>query len=1606
MEQEAVRFTLRNSLINFRVNSSVIQLMINNVDILEDNLSDGKSFQLKEILSDWSKTLRDAKIVEVDSMSELIERTSAAELKSGRIRTFLNSSELNTNMKGLYRKAQNAMDENGSNTLFLSLGLLRWFTDDNDDIARYAPLIMLPVEIYRKAKEGAYYLRLRDEEPQVNITLLEFLKQQFGIKIGGLDPMPLDDKGVDVAKVFAIIRKAVMGQKRWDVENFAFLGIFSFSQFVMWNDIQNNGDMLRGSKIVNSLIEGKLTYVPEGKFINAKEIDENVKPIDLGIVSSVDSSQIEAVYASDCLESFVLHGPPGTGKSQTITNIISNALYKNRRVLFVAEKAAALEVVRNRLNNLGLLPFCLELHSNKAQKRIMLDQLEGTLNYVGKNSSEDFSRKAEELFKKRKDLNGIVSALNKKGGNGFSIYDLILMYNQVNTNIEIPVEYEFIEKCTKADFENMDHMIRQLMGSVKNSKHQIHNHPLKDFRKSSYSILEKENLPNLLNKLNSDLGELIESGLIPEQITKIKSENKLKSFLDLYKSVDFELLVKYVDKDIFDYALNNDITFVDDANKVIGELDDIERNIYEKYAQGISNLDFRGINQDYINAKKTFIISRKKNISEVLQKINYYSKSTHKVSTENADLELSYLINYQDKRKEVESSIKKISSAFNKDSTEISKLKNVVKGAIYCREIASKFMELGFDSKDIFQFYDFLIRKSNHVEAFLSSINETMDILYSDYGVGIDNSGDLKKLKQKVIGWIENIGSWKNWSDYRSECERIESQGLFKIIEKIENSACPPEEILDAWRKGFAHNAISYSMKSEHKVLSRFNGRRFEEEISYYRTKNEEYVELTKEEIQARMYGRLYIALRKPELAEEVSKLLRTIKNKGRMTSLRKLFREIPNLLKEISPVMLMSPISVAQYLDKDFPKFDLVIFDEASQIPTSIAVGSIARGDNSIIVGDPKQLPPTGFFKTTYIDEDNFDLEDLESLLDDCLALNMPQKYLKWHYRSQSESLIAFSNYQYYDSSLLTFPTLDAQTSKVSLVKVDGVYDKGNTRTNLEEAKAVVSEIVSRLRNEKLRNISIGVVTFNSQQQNLIDDLLVEEMKNSPVLADHITNMAEPVFIKNLENVQGDERDVILFSIGYGPDEEGKLSMNFGPLNRDGGWRRLNVAITRARKEMIIFSTITFDQIDLKRTRSDGVHGLKGFLEFAQMGTGISGIQISKSDSDNYLLKRIKLFVESNGYETVIKVGKSNYQLDLVIKDRNNPDIYLMALIFDGQSYSAAGTSRDRNILQPSILKNIGWKVYYIWAMDWLDNSSEEEKKLISAINKAQYSSQTPTKKTILKDIEKNVIEQGSSENLQSEYITTIPNLNRVDSLVDLESNIKVTELNKVSELLSMENPSIENVKVASVNHPSTEVQKSISEIRTPYISITFNNLYLSEDFYNSKSLTCIIETMEAIIDLEAPIYKEYMFNKVLPVWGISRRGKNIDQILDRAYKKVKCKKIREGADTLLWSNELDKDNYLIYRYNADGESIRPFDAVPNIELRNCVIGVLSKVDSMEPDDLMKEVTINLGYGRLLKPIKERLLELLKKLRREKEVSMIGKYYTTAKADEGYEDD
>ena len=364
--------------------------------------------------SELSLAISDSKIYEIETAKDLIMTIAEAEFKVGRLRTFLKETELEASLKKLHRKAKLSLEENGANTLYLALGFLCWYETDKSVKRRYAPLVLVPVDIIRKISDKAYSVRIRNEDTQMNVTLLEMLRQDFGINIGGLDPLPEDESGVDLQLVFNTMRRAVLPQKRWDIEEIAFLGQFSFGRFIMWNDIHTRSDQLRENKVVQSLISGKMEWQPKGIDISPRELDEKLSPDRLAIPTNIDSSQLSAVYAASEGESFVLHGPPGTGKSQTITNMIANALYHGKSVLFVAEKMAALSVVQNRLKTIGLDPFCLELHSNKAQKRAVLDQLESTLSLGHIKSADEYTASAQRLKEKRRQLSETVAAMHKK----------------------------------------------------------------------------------------------------------------------------------------------------------------------------------------------------------------------------------------------------------------------------------------------------------------------------------------------------------------------------------------------------------------------------------------------------------------------------------------------------------------------------------------------------------------------------------------------------------------------------------------------------------------------------------------------------------------------------------------------------------------------------------------------------------------------------------------------------------------------------------------------------------------------------------------------------------------------------------------------------------------------------------------------------------------------------------------------------------------------------------------------------------------------------------------------------------------------------------------
>ena len=441
--------------------------------------------------------------------------------------------------------------------------------------------------------------------------------------------------------------------------------------------------------------------------------------------------------------------------------------------------------------------------------------------------------------------------------------------------------------------------------------------------------------------------------------------------------------------------------------------------------------------------------------------------------------------------------------------------------------------------------------------------------------------------------------------------------------------------------------------------------------------------------------------------------ITKAIKSKGRGIAIRQLFDRTKNLLPKIKPCMLMSPLSVAQYLDPSFPKFDLVIFDEASQLPTSEAIGAMGRGKNVIVVGDPKQLPPTDFFGTKQ-EEENFYLQDMESILDDSLAVQLPQKHLRWHYRSEHESLISFSNSHFYDNKLVTFPSIDDIHSRVSFVNVEGTYDRGKTRQNKVEAEAIVNEIFLRLINPETQGESIGVVTFSQPQQTLIEDLIDERLRQDPTLEKYFSDeVEEPVFVKNLENVQGDERDIILFTVGYGPDQEGNVSLNFGPLNRDGGWRRLNVAVSRAKKEMVIFASMEPDKINLSKTNAEGVHSLRSFMEFAKRGktpTNPGNQAKNNKPNSSVIIPKIKEALQQHGYQVETNVGNSDFKVDLAVVDKNNREKYLVAIQVDGHRYASFTATRDRIKLGETMLKKLGWHMIKVWSVEWWHN---EENKL-----------------------------------------------------------------------------------------------------------------------------------------------------------------------------------------------------------------------------------------------------------------------------------------------------
>jgi very-short-patch-repair endonuclease len=555
----------------------------------------------------------------------------------------------------------------------------------------------------------------------------------------------------------------------------------------------------------------------------------------------------------------------------------------------------------------------------------------------------------------------------------------------------------------------------------------------------------------------------------------------------------------------------------------------------------------------------------------------------------------------------------------------------------------------------------------------------------------------------------------------RASKELIEAK-LVSLISLAEDGCLEPGQLKDAYEFSIFNGLCDHVLRSHPRL------------ISFSRTKHErirdEFARLDNEMLGTYRKRAAYLISRREVPQGEntgpvrgytnLALLEHEIQKQRGHIPIRSLLNRSHAALLALKPCFMMGPMSVAQYLAPGKFHFDLIIMDEASQLKPEDALGAVARGSQVVVVGDPKQLPPTSFFDSMFKEsggpqeeDDNLAIEESESILDRACEVYKPIRQLRWHYRSRHESLIAFSNHRFYDRNLILFPSPQKDSPTLGVKRhfiENGVYAG---RTNRPEAEFIVHAILKHM--DEFSEESLGVATFNSTQRDLIEELLDAEVKRNLTAQAYLAkwnNSPEPFFVKNLETVQGDERDCMFVSFTYGRDHNGNMYQRFGPINGHNGHRRLNVLLTRAKNRTEIFTSMLSDDIVIGEDSSLGVKTMRGCLAFAETGTLDQPTDGGGLESNEFELC-VAAAVEGLGFNVVPQVGVAGYFIDLAVCHPRKPGSYILGIECDGATYHSAKSARDRDRLREANLRNLGWDIHRIWSTDWYKNRKTEIERI-----------------------------------------------------------------------------------------------------------------------------------------------------------------------------------------------------------------------------------------------------------------------------------------------------
>ncbi|WP_162259387.1 AAA domain-containing protein [Phycicoccus sp. Soil803] len=1653
-----------NSLLNLGSNARVQPLVLPReaLGLLEDKLNQDVSFSLHsgyDVPEVWrardiANALQLVESGETDDRRELVAQLGNRKIfvqRFGRVRGEfgpLGSATFAKEIRSMAHSAKTARDERGMNPLFLCIGLLRW--PYKAGVFAEAPLILIPVNIAASRGRQEFTLSLdSSQQTTPNAALIEWLRREHGLTIPGLAEPLADRAGIDVDGVLAEVRKAVADRGLpFDVAAEARLATLDLSAFRMWQDLNVNADHFFERPLVKHLVHTPTETFEDpaieaaGDAAHDDAFDDELERLEAPIPA--DSTQKRAVLWARQGRTFVLQGPPGTGKSQTITNIVAECLLTGLRVLFVAEKGTALAVVQRRLDAIGLGPFTLNLHhegSNAGEVRAQLKR-SLTATVIPDNLAMESARR--QLRNARFELTQYPQQLHKPNAAGLSAYsahdELLVLQDGPSMPIPTTLVAHNAEQigALKSLFENLQRWTAA--AGVRPD------HPWRLAGVGEGDPFDLERVSGAVRGILTGVSwSASHTGALREALDSVTRPAQLNTLAAAANPTfpSGDELVGVLDSS---WPARSAETLAACERAVEGWTRKLSG-----FAPDVLGLDLRSVAQQFDAATGSGFMGRKGRQTAAIAPLAAVAPAGMDLNPANARALLADLVAAMDAGEQVRTAIAATPGLSGTVPTNAFMPGALAAARVAVEELTHATASLRDGGEWTQRVNDLAVAghlagQSEALVAYAAAWSDLwteLAIQVADFEAWRNDATLISAVGRVEETWRrdvdhERLVPLQRWCTLVRKLEPMRSAGLDQARVEILEGALPAYTAEDALARGVARASLAERITTE--GLDRFDAVAHDQRVSSYSESQtqvrNQWVTDGPARIMARRGG--------GGLGSRTGGLARELEKTTRKLGTRPILRKYGEAVQELTPLVLCSPSSVVDLIEPGVMEFDLVIFDEASQITVPEAVGALGRARAAIVVGDSKQMPPTRKVGGGSVDDDEIDdpdaeeiLEDQESILSECELARVPTLSLNWHYRSQDEALIAFSNRTYYRGDLSSFPTPTLLSSETGLEfrpvrwtenGDKGMYlragapkvDLGNgivagSNTNPFEAAEIV-KYVRDLVHAAPTLPSVGIVTFNEQQRQLIEDLLLADgdPKVADVLDESKMGRGEALFVKALEQVQGDERDIVIFSIAFSKQANGKVPTNFGPLSNAGGERRLNVAVTRARRKNVVFCSFNpaSNELDVTGSTYQGPKDLKQFLMDAQAaGSQGNGAEIAHRIAirDRHR-DDIAAALRDAGLHVMSDVGMSNFRLDLVLARPENPQRPILPVLLDGESWMKRNTVSDRDVLPVEVLENLmGWPtVARIWWPMWLQNREEVLARILAEVDRAEIAlkggvakpgqdgppeaisaSEAATLGPEGQDRSLMVAATSGAKSFESELevvpspvdvAAPQPSVESPSALEPPLEQAQGTATASVAPPVESESPvraSERDQRPSGGSHSAADDAGSISEFVAAHANVVGARLVL--DALPDRAAAAIVgEQLLDVIEAEGPIELARLTRIVARRFGLNAvRAARADDIA-RLVPRAQLRKGRLGS--FAWPANLDPATWTGIRY-VDADATRSLDEVAPEEIANAMLAVRAEYPGASGEDILRRTAEFFGILRLGANVRSRLDAVYKML-------------------------